>query len=235
MYEFGNCYFYRPEDKNEHPQQNYAEALHLGIFMSGKLEQENWTSKSEKSSFYFLKSRVNAVLDKLGISPDSYTLREVVSDSFEQALEYISKTGSIVTFGKVHKSLLKKFDIEQEVYAAEFDFDCVLKLHKNTSIRFKPLPKFPEVRRDLSLMLDKDVRFETLHSLAFQAENKLLRQVDLFDIYEGENIERGKKSYALSFVLLDENKTLTDNQIDKVMKKIALVFEKDTGAIIRGA
>jgi phenylalanyl-tRNA synthetase beta chain len=175
------------------------------------------------------------VLDKLGIKRNDYTMQEASSDSYEQALEYNTQAGNLVTYGKVRPSLLRNFDIEQEVYAAEFNFDRVLQLHKKESISFVPLPRFPEVRRDLSLLLDKAVTFETLHSLAFRTERKLLKQVDLFDVYQGDKIEKGKKSYALSFVLLDENKTLTDKQIDKVMSKIAQVFEKETGAIIRGA
>ncbi|MFC2089194.1 phenylalanine--tRNA ligase subunit beta [Bacteroidota bacterium] len=235
LYEFGNCYFYNPEIKKDHPQQKYSEALHMGIFLTGKQEEENWISKAEQTSFYQLKTNVQMLLDKLGISTGSYSVRELSNGSYEQALEYVSEKGMVVTFGKVSTRLLRNFDISQDVYAAEFNFNNVLAIHKKAVVKFSPLPRFPEVRRDLSLLLDKSVTFEKLHALAFQTERKLLRHVDLFDVYEGDKIEEGKKSYALSFILLDEYKTLTDKQIDKTMNSIAQVLEKETGAVVRGA
>jgi len=150
-------------------------------------------------------------------------------------LVYSIEKGTVVTIGKVSKRKLKEFDIKQDVYSAEFNWDLVMRLHKKSKIAYQVLPRFPEVKRDLSLMLDKAIKFDQLRELAFKTEKRLLKNVDLFDVYEGDKIEKGKKSYALSFILLDEEKTLTDKQIDKVMKKISLTYERELSAVVRGA
>jgi len=235
FYEFGNCYFHHPDKKTENPRDRYAEAFHLGIFLTGNYTGENWTSSPEASSFYYLKSIATLVMGKLGIDEASYSTREISGEHYEQALEYETKEGIFLTYGKVHGDILKAFDIKQEVYAGEFNWDLLMKMHKKSKVSFKPLPKFPEVKRDLSLMLNRKIKFEQLEKLAYQTEKKLLKKVDLFDIYEGDKIESGKKSYALSFVLQDEEKTLNDKQIDKVMARISRAFEQDLGAVIRGA
>jgi phenylalanyl-tRNA synthetase beta chain len=235
LYEFGNCYFVDPEMETDNPQKKYGEAFHLGIFLTGNYTRENWTTIADPASFYHIKSLVEMVLGKLGIETGKLEVKEVKNDAYDQALEYHTGKGRVLTFGRVSGGLLKAFDIRQEVYAAEFNWDLVLRLHKKSSVVFRPLPRFPEVNRDLSLMLDKGVRFEQLRELAFKTERKILKQVDLFDIYEGEKIESGKKSYALSFTLLDEEKTLTDKQIDKAMGRISQAFVQELGAVVRGA
>jgi len=161
-------------------------------------------------------------------------MKEIKDDAYDQALEYHAQAGRVVTIGKVSSKMLKTFDIGQDVYAAEMNWELLLQLHKKTSVTFRPLPRFPEVKRDLSLMLGRNIRFEQLHKLAFSTEKRILKNMDLFDVYEGDKIESGKKSYAISFTLLDEEKTLTDKQIDKVMKRIATAFEKELGAVVRG-
>jgi phenylalanyl-tRNA synthetase beta chain len=178
---------------------------------------------------------VMLVLNKLGIARDRMTLEEVSDAHYEQALEYTIEKGSVARFGKVNSKLLDQFDIRQDVYAAEFNWDLVMRMHKKAKTVFRPLPRFPEVKRDLSLMLDKNVKFKQLEDLAYKTERRILKAVDLFDVYEGEKIEKGKKSYALSFILLDEEKTLTDKQIEKVMNRIAAAYEKETGAVVRGS
>jgi phenylalanyl-tRNA synthetase beta chain len=235
LYEFGYSYFRDPEKKAENPQENYAEELRLGIFLTGNYTRENWTTSADPASYYHLKSLVMMVFDKLGIDTGKLEMKEVKDEAYDQALEYHTSKGRVITFGKVAGSLLKAFDIRQEVYAAEFNWDLVMRLHKKSKVTFRPLPRFPEVRRDLSLMLDTAVQFEQLRDLAFRTEKKLLKQVDLFDVYEGEKIESGKKSYALSFTLRDEEKTLADKQIDKTMGRIATAFEQELGAVVRGA
>ena len=155
-------------------------------------------------------------------------------DDYEESLIYLSDNKPLVEFGKVARPLLKSFDIKQDVYGAEFDWDLIMEIISSHKILFTPLPRFQVVKRDFSLLLGREVTFEALRKAAFKTENKILRQVDLFDVYEGDKIEKGKKSYALSFTLLDENETLTDHQIDKVMMNLARAFEKEFGARVRG-
>ncbi|MEX0987013.1 MAG: phenylalanine--tRNA ligase subunit beta [Bacteroidales bacterium] len=235
LYEFGNCYFFDPEKKSDNPLKSYFEELHLGIFLTGKFTSENWVTQAAPASFYHLKTLVLNIMDKLGIDRGKFTSKELATDTYTQVLEYHVEKGKVISLGKVSDSLLKSFDLKQDVYAAELNWDLVLRLHKRTRIKFSPLPKFQEVKRDLSLLLDRKIKFEQMETLAFKSEKKLLKKVDLFDVYEGEKIENGKKSYALSFTLLDEEKTLTDKQIDMVMKKISASFEKELGAVVRGA
>jgi phenylalanyl-tRNA synthetase beta chain len=234
LYEFGNCYFTDPGKKTDNPQKRYAEEFHLALFLSGNFNTGNWTTPREPASFYHLKSMVIMVLEKLGINPAKLEMKEIKDDAYDQALEYHAQAGRVVTIGKVSSKMLKTFDIGQDVYAAEMNWELLLQLHKKTSVTFRPLPRFPEVKRDLSLMLGRNIRFEQLHKLAFSTEKRILKNMDLFDVYEGDKIESGKKSYAISFTLLDEEKTLTDKQIDKVMKRIATAFEKELGAVVRG-
>jgi phenylalanyl-tRNA synthetase beta chain len=177
---------------------------------------------------------VESILEKLGIDLFSLETRGTENPDFGEGQVYQLKGSPLVEFGTVHSSLLKKFDIDQEVYAAEFNWDLVLKTLATFKILFSPLPRFQVVIRDFSMMLDKQVSYEALRRLAFNTERKLLRKVNLFDVYEGDKIEKGKKSYALSFTLLDESKTLTDKQIDKVMMNLARAFEREFGAVIRG-
>ncbi len=225
LYEFGYCYF---------QDEYFMEEQGLGIFMSGKSTPGNWVQQSSDASFPALKRYVESVLLKSGISPLSLETRGGENENYAESQVYLLNKLPLVEFGKVATFRLKEFDIKQEVYAAEFDWDLLLKAITKHRILFKPLPRFQVVNRDFSLLLDQGVTFESLRKLAFKTEKKLLKQVFLFDVYDGEKIQAGKKSYALSFTLLDENKTLTDKQIDKVMMQIARAFEKDFGAQVRG-
>jgi phenylalanyl-tRNA synthetase beta chain len=235
LYEFGNCYFHNPWKKADNPQHNYSEEFHLGIFLTGKYLSENWASGAEMVSFFHLKSLVEILLQKLGIDQSILKITEVSNSSYSQALQYSIEKRSVITMGKVANELQKSFDIKHDTYAAEINWDLIMRLHKNNKLIYKPLPRFPEVKRDLSLMIDRSIKFDQLQELAFKTEKKLLKNVSLFDIYEGDKIEKGKKSYALSFILLDEEKTLNDKQIDKVMSRISEAFEKELGAVVRGA
>ncbi len=234
LYEFGNCYFHDPDKEPDHPQKRYSEEFHLGIFLSGNYTGENWITEPVPSSYYHIKSTALSVLQKLSIDHGKLKVKEVSNEFYGQALEFHTGKGRVMIVGKVNSAYTELFDIDQDVFAAELNWGLVLRLHNKSRITFQPLPKFPEVRRDLSMLLDREVKFEQLESIAYGTEKKLLREVELFDVYEGKNIESGKKSYAVSFTLLDEDKTLTDKQIDKVMKKLAGSFEKQLGAVIRG-
>jgi phenylalanyl-tRNA synthetase beta chain len=234
FYEFGTCYFQDPDRKRERVERRFSEKLRMGIFMSGRSTPGNWIQKSADASFHALKRYVDSVLLKTGMSPLSLDTTGGADGNFEESRVYLFREKPLVEFGKVAPFLLKEFDIKQGVYAAEFDWDLLLEAITGHRILFSPLPRFQVVNRDFSLLLDRGVTFESLRKLAFKTEKKLLKQVTLFDVYDGEKIQAGKKSYALTFTLLDEDKTLTDKQIDKVMMDLARVFEKELGAQVRG-
>ncbi len=234
LYEFGNCYYLNGEEKGGNPLDKYDEAFHMGIFLSGNVQQGNWVQKPVESSFHQLKSYVETVLIKLGIDPLALDCAGSENPHFDEGLVYKYNSTLLVEFGRVAQKTVKQFDIKQQVFVAEFNWDLVLNALSGHRILFKPLSRFQVVTRDFSLMLDRKVTFESLRTLAFKAEKKLLKRVTLFDVYEGDKIEKGKKSYALTFTLLDEDKTLTDKQIDKAMLRIASAFEKELGASIRG-
>ncbi|OFX83279.1 MAG: phenylalanine--tRNA ligase subunit beta [Bacteroidetes bacterium GWF2_33_16] len=232
LYEFGNVYRLK-DSKNENPLKNYNEEFHLSLFISGNKTDENWIIKEEPTSFYLLKSFVENILERLGFDLNRSTINSINSDVFSEGLSYNYNEKTIVEFGILNKKLTKKFDLDFPVYFADFSWDHVLKVMAKHTIRFAELPKYPEVRRDLALLLNKEVQFGKIKELAFNSERKLLKKVSLFDVYEGEKIGSDKKSYAISFILQDETKTLTDKQIDKIMENFVRVFEKELEAKIR--
>jgi len=232
LYEFGNCYSLRITE-SENPLKKYNEEQHLAIFIAGNKTEESWIMKEEPTSFFFLKSYVENILEKLGFDLDQIESEEVPSDIFAEGLTYLSNKKHLVQFGILHKKILKKFDIDTKVYFAEFNWNNVLKSTAKNTIRYTEIPKYPEVRRDLALLIDKDVKFNLIKNFAYKSERKLLKKVSLFDVFEGEKLGANKKSYAVSFVLQDENKTLTDKQIDKIMNNFISVYEKELNAQIR--
>ncbi len=232
LYEFGNVYKLK-DSKNENPLKNYNEEFHLSMFLYGNKTDESWIVKEEPTSFYLLKSYVENNLERLGFDLNKGIINSINNDVFSEGLSYLFNEKSIVEFGILNKKLAKKFDIENAVYYADFNWSNVLKNIAKHHIRFAELPKYPEVRRDLALLLNKDIQFGKIKELAFSTERKLLKKVSLFDVYEGEKIGIDKKSYAISFVLQDETKTLTDKQIDKIIENLIRVFEKELGATLR--
>jgi phenylalanyl-tRNA synthetase beta chain len=234
LYEFGYCYQQHPDAQQDELLERFQEELHLGIFLTGSSQPGNWIQSAGSSSFYGLKTYVETLLTKLGIDPYHLDSSGLENPDYSEGLTYSFRGETVAVFGAVNGVILKKFDLKQPVYAAELNWDLVLRMLAERRILFTPLPKFHVVTRDFSLMLDKSVTFESLRSMALKTEKKLLKKVTLFDVYEGDKIEKGKKSYALSFTLLDKDKTLTDKQIDKVMLNLARVFEKEFGAQVRG-
>lgn len=234
LYEFGYSYFLNPGSRETDPEKRFREELQLGIFLSGNTTPGNWVQKATEASFPAMKRWVESVLLKTGIDPLSLNTMGGDNEHFSESQVYKIGEKTLVEFGPVSKNKLKEFDIKQPVFAAGFDWDLLLKALAKHRILFKPLPRFQMVNRDFSLLLDRGVTFESLRKLAFKSERKLLKRVELFDVYEGDKIQAGKKSYALSFSLLSEDKTLTDKQIDKVMMGIARSFEKELGAQVRG-
>lgn len=235
LYEFGACYHYNEANKDaEKPLSAYSEEMHLAIWLSGNRYEPVWTDGERKLTFFDLKAHVINGLARLGITPAMYKAVETDSDLYKQAIELQTRGGKrLAVLGIVSTQILKSFDIDCEVYYADIEWKTVLKLVKGNAVTCKDLPKYPEVKRDLALLLDKSIRFEQIENLAFETEKKLLKKVVLFDVYEGKNLEEGKKSYAVNFTLLDTEKTLEDKQIDNIMQKLIKAFTEKLGASIR--
>lgn len=233
LYEFGHCYYFSKSGES-HPQaKDYIEKASLDIFISGNKEKPGWNCKTNPTDFYNIKSIVEMVLSRLGIKPESMTTGESDKKYFAESLTYIINNKSIAEAGKISKSYLTKFDIGQEVYYGHIDWDLLLKIIKTHKITFRELPKYPAVRRDLALLLDKGIKFGQIRELAYKTERNILHDVNLFDVYESDNLGKNKKSYALSFILRDDLKTMTDKNIEKVMSNLIRVFEKELNAQIR--
>ncbi len=231
LYEFGNCYS-KEESKNQ-VLKGYSESYHLALFISGAKTEESWTAKQEPSSFYTLKAFTEYVMERVGLNPDKCVAAEISNDIFDEGIQYSINNQCFVQFGSVSKKLSGTFDIKAPVYYADFNWDLVMKLIKSNKITFEELPKFPEVRRDLSLVLNKEIRYEQIRNHAFKTEKKLLRKINLFDVYEGDKIGNDKKAYAISFIFRDDDKTLTDQEVDSIMKRMLKVYENEVGAQIR--
>jgi len=208
----------------------YEEHKHLTLFITGNRNQESWTNTQKPTDFFLFKGYVNGVLSRLGIQKIQNL--PMTSDVFSEGIAIGFGTDILVEYGVVKKSILKHFDIKQEVLFADFNWALLLKLLSN-KIKYVEIPKYPEVRRDLSLLLDENVSFYALYNIARQTEKGLLKDVNLFDVYQGKNLPEGKKSYAVSFTIQDTTKTLTDVQIDKIMGKLQKNFETELGASLR--
>ena len=233
MYEFGNCYFYKGTELKDHPEKNYREEEHLGLFVTGAKENESWSGKQQLTSFFSLKTYAENILKRLGFSIEQLQVNEVSDELFAEGLSYTGNNKTLVNVGIVAKKWLKKFDVDAPVYFADFNWDNVLILHKKHKVLFEELPKFPAVRRDLALLIDKSVKFSKIKELAYYTDRKILREVDLFDVYEGKGVPDGKKSYAVSFILRDDKATLNDKQIEKTMQKLIETYKRELGAELR--
>ena len=235
FYEIGKVYQYNPElDKNADVRKRYREDHRLGMFLTGKKFKENWNTPDDIYDIYDAKHWINKVLYRIGIDIEKLQTDEVSRDYFSEGLLYHKGKTEIAQLGKISRKLLQDFDIGQDVFYADIAWDTVVEMIGNAEISYETLPKYPEVRRDLAMILDKQVQFEQIKQLAFEKERKILKSVRLFDVYEGQNVPEGKKSYAVSFILQDPEKTLTDKLIDKTMKKLQQTFEQKLQAEIRG-
>jgi phenylalanyl-tRNA synthetase beta chain len=228
FFEFGKTYA-----KNIEGDLKYTEQKHLSLFVTGKKIRENPYEKASDVDFAFLKATVEAILRKLGI--EKYASAETESENFSYGLNYTVKKRSLVQFGCVNKIIGKKFDIGQTVFYADFDFETLLNVNSKNKVEYSEIPKFPSVRRDLAMLLDKTVKYQQVEELAYAAERKFLKEVNLFDVYEGDKISSGKKSYAVSFTLLDEENTLTDKQIENIMNKLISTYKEKLNAELRGS
>ena len=235
LYEFGNCYHYHNENKNpENPLDAYTEEYHLGMWITGNKFSDSWTSGTEKSSFYELKAYVQNILTRFGLNLRTLKTEEFADDLFAEALRISSAKGTLlVTYGIVNPEMRKRTDVNAEVYYADLVWNNILSELKDSAVKYSELPKYPEVRRDLAFLLDKNTTFAEIEKIAYESERKFLKKVSLFDVYEGKNLEAGKKSYAVCFILQDESKTMTDNVIDGIMRKIQQNIETKLNAKLR--
>jgi phenylalanyl-tRNA synthetase beta chain len=234
LYEFGTIYKLNNDKLNKaNALAKYNEKKHFSVFMTGKSNNETWRQEQKNTDFFDLKYFGVNILKKLNLEITDLELETISNEVFESGIRYSKNNKVLVELGTLTKNVLNAFEIKQAVYYADFNWDLIVSLMKSQGIQYKEVPKYPEVRRDLALLVDKNVRFDDLQKLAFKTERNILKKVSLFDVYEGEKIGKGKKSYALSFILQDERKTLTDKLIDKTMQRLQGAYEREMQAVIR--
>lgn len=236
FFEFGNCYDYNIDRKKEgETLGEFSEEYRLGLWVSGSRVENNWAHPNEKSSVYELKAYVENILVRLGVNLQKVIFGNLTNDLYSAGLSITTPSGrQLGTMGIVSPKICKEMDIDTEVYYAELSWTLLMKEIKKSKVTFSEISKFPAVKRDLALLLDKNVQFAEIEKIARESERKLLKDVALFDVYEGKNLPAGKKSYAVSFYLQDEGKTLNDKQIEAIMKKIRTNLEQKLGAQLRG-
>ena len=250
LFEFGNCYYFHAEKKCadiipgvsssrdpeviKHVLDAYSEDYHLGLWITGKRVSGSWAHPDEDQTFYVLKAQVMNILQRLGVPFGAIVFKDGQNDLFAKSILIENRGGKVIAqLGIVAKRLQAAFDIPTEVYFADIAWGQVMKLIRKQAVSFTELPKFPAVSRDLALLVDKSVEFSQIEAIAYQTERKLLREVRLFDVYEGKNLPVGKKSYAVNFILQDETKTLNDRAIDAIMQKLIQNLTKQLGAELR--
>ena len=235
FFEFGNCYYFNEEKKNpEKVLAAYNEDYHLGLWVTGKKVSNTWAHADEQSTVFELKAYVENILLRLGIDLSKLVIGNLTDDLFATALSVNTKGGKrLAAFGVITKKQLKAFDIDNEVYYADLNWNELMKAIKSVKVSYKEISKVPAVKRDLALLIDKQIQFAEIEKIAYDTDRKLLKSVSLFDVYEGKNLEAGKKSYAVSFMLQDEAQTLNDKQIDKFMSKLVANLENKLEAKLR--
>lgn len=234
FYEFGNCYFFDANKRNEnHILAGYTEETHIGLWICGKRIHKNWAAAEEQSSVFELKAHLENILNRMGISKNRIIYEPVQNELFSTGMILRTHKRTIGSFGIVSQKITNQFEIGTEVYFAELNWDMLMKETEKQSVSFSEISRFPAVSRDLALLIDKDTTFAQIEQIALKSEKKLLKQISLFDVYEGSNLPEGKKSYAVNFMLQDEEKTLNDKQIDAVMQKIRQNLERELGVQLR--
>ncbi len=233
FYEFGNCYFYHKQVQSYPKPENYIEKSALDLFITGNTGRQSWNCKTNPTDFFSIKSSVEMILSRLRIRPETLASGDSEKKYYAEALTYLFNNKIVAEAGRISKSYLRKFDIGQDVYYGHIEWDFLLKLIKTHTITFSELPKYPSVRRDLALLLDRGIKFGQIREIALRTEKNILHEINLFDVYESDSLGRDKKSYAVSFILRDDLKTMTDKNIDKVMNNLIKAFEKELNAQIR--
>jgi phenylalanyl-tRNA synthetase beta chain len=232
LFEFGTVYQKNPNAEQDAPvTKKYRETQRLAIFISGQKRSENWQNPLETIDFNYLKSLVNTIFSRLRL--ENYKIENNIPEYFGEGLSYILNGKTVATFGKLTKATLKYFDIKQDVYFADISWTDILKVLPKKPILYQEISKFPEVRRDLALLVDQKITFAEIENVAYHTEKNLLQSVNLFDVYEGDKLPEGKKSYAVSFILQDNEKTLTEKQITGVMEKMIKQITEKLNATIR--
>jgi phenylalanyl-tRNA synthetase beta chain len=230
LFEFGNCYFFKKDRQTSKQVNKYSEKTDLDLFITGNRLKPGWNAKTDPTDFFFIKSFVEMILSRLGIKTESLLIAEGSRKYFAESLSYSLNNVVIAETGRISKTYTRRFDVDQDVYYGHIEWDSLLKLIKKHTIRYRELPKYPSVRRDLALLVDRGVKFSQIRNLAHKTERNILKDVSLFDVYESDSLGENKKSYAVSFILQDEIKTLTDKNIDKAMDSLLRNFEKELGA-----
>ncbi|MCU0472359.1 MAG: phenylalanine--tRNA ligase subunit beta [Bacteroidales bacterium] len=233
LYEFGNCYFFKKSGKPVPSPGDYTEKKALDIFITGNDGPQVWNYKTSPTDFFRIKSTVEMILSRLSVKTDDLTSGVSDRKYFAESVSYSFNNKLVAEAGRISKEYLKKFDIAQDVYYAHIEWDFLVKIISNHTVSYKELPKYPWVRRDLALLLDKGVKFSQIRDIAFRTEKHILQEVGLFDVYESDTLGNNKKSYAVSFILRDDLKTLTDKSIDKTMNSLISAFTKELDARLR--
>ena len=245
FFEFGNCYYFngeRDEEENNKlkngedgsPIKAYSQEYHLGLWTTGKRVEGSWAHPDEDASFYELKAYVQNVFRRIGIPQGAVVMEKSGSDVFDKGLTLKNRGGKVLAeMGIVSRKIQKMFDLDRPVFYADLNWTALMKATKKSEVLFTELSKYPSVSRDLALLIDKNVEFAQVEQIARQTEKKLLKSVELFDVYEGKNLPAGKKSYAVNFILQDEQKTLNDKQIDAIMQKLIANLKKQLNAELR--
>ena len=233
LYEFGHCYFYHKSDQPYPNVTNFTEKTSLDLFISGNTGRQSWNSRTNPSDFFNIKSSVEMILSRLGVKPESLTTGETDKKYFAESTAYIFNNKLVAEAGRISKSYLSKFDIGQDVYWGHIEWDHLLKMIKKHSISFTELSKYPSVKRDLALLLDRTIKFSQVRDIALRTEKNIIHDINLFDVYENDSLGKNKKSYAVSFILRDDLKTMTDKNIDKIMNNLIKAFENELNAQIR--
>ncbi len=233
LYEFGHCYFYHKSDQPYPNVTNFTEKTSLDLFISGNTGRQSWNSRTNTSDFFNIKSSVEMILSRLGVKPESLTTGETDKKYFAESTTYIFNNKLVAEAGRISKSYLSKFDIGQDVYWGHIEWDHLLKMIKKHSISFTELSKYPSVKRDLALLLDRGIKFSQVRDIALRTEKNIIHDINLFDVYENDSLGKNKKSYAVSFILRDDLKTMTDKNIDKIMNNLIKAFENELNAQIR--
>ena len=235
FFEFGNCYFFDEEKENpENPMQAYKEENFMGIWVTGKRVEGSWAHPNEDSTYYELAAYVQTILSRIGLKQGATVQKKSENEDFSAGIVIENRGGKkLIEMGVLSKKLLKQFDLQQPVYFAELNWTQLMKATKKNEVTFTDIPKHPAVSRDLALLVDNNVEFAQIEQIARQTEKKLLKKVELFDVYEGDKLPASKKSYAVNFILQDAEKTMNDKQIDAIMQKLIANIKKQLGAELR--
>jgi phenylalanyl-tRNA synthetase beta chain len=235
FFEFGNVYTFDPKKANlDDPMQAYKEQYHAALWITGKRVEGSWAHANEESSFYELSAYVENILRRIGVKPGMIVRKKSENDIFSAGLTIENRGGKkLIEMGIITKKLLKQFGLDAPVFYAELNWTALMKVIKKNEVLYTEVPKFPAVSRDLALLVDNSIEFAQIEQIARATEKKLLKKVELFDVYEGDKLPAGKKSYAVNFILQDEEKTMGDKQIEAIMNKLIAQLKKQLNAELR--